>query len=78
MPFRQAHEASGKAVFMAETKGVPLNQLSLKELQTIRCSPLPSLRCLPGGEPGTLRPLGTRWALAHLLLSPPAPCSRVT
>nr|KAF6365794.1 argininosuccinate lyase [Pipistrellus kuhlii] len=38
MPFRQAHEASGKAVFMAETKGVPLNQLSLKELQTI--SPL--------------------------------------
>uniref|UniRef100_A0A667I774 Argininosuccinate lyase n=1 Tax=Lynx canadensis TaxID=61383 RepID=A0A667I774_LYNCA len=38
MPFRQAHEASGKAVFMAETKGVALNQLSLKELQTI--SPL--------------------------------------
>lgn len=42
MPFRQAHEASGKAVFMAETKGVALNQLSLKELQTIRYSPLPS------------------------------------
>ncbi|XP_006889714.1 PREDICTED: argininosuccinate lyase-like isoform X2 [Elephantulus edwardii] len=38
MPFRQAHEASGKAVFMAETKGVPLNQLSLKDLETI--SPL--------------------------------------
>nr|KAF6439773.1 argininosuccinate lyase [Rousettus aegyptiacus] len=38
MPFRQAHEASGKAVFMAETKGVTLNQLSLQELQTI--SPL--------------------------------------
>uniref|UniRef100_G1MC23 Argininosuccinate lyase n=1 Tax=Ailuropoda melanoleuca TaxID=9646 RepID=G1MC23_AILME len=38
MPFRQAHEASGKAVFMAETKGVALNQLSLKDLQTI--SPL--------------------------------------
>ncbi|KAM5329334.1 argininosuccinate lyase isoform 1-T3 [Glossophaga mutica] len=36
MPFRQAHEASGKAVFMAETKGVALNQLSLQELQTIR------------------------------------------
>ncbi|XP_023609208.1 argininosuccinate lyase isoform X2 [Myotis lucifugus] len=35
MPFRQAHEASGKAVFMAETKGVALNQLSLQELQTI-------------------------------------------
>ncbi|XP_005080395.1 argininosuccinate lyase isoform X1 [Mesocricetus auratus] len=38
MPFRQAHEASGKAVMMAETKGVALNQLSLQELQTI--SPL--------------------------------------
>ena len=38
MPFRQAHEASGKAVFMAETKGVALNLLSLQELQTI--SPL--------------------------------------
>lgn len=38
MPFRQAHEASGKAVFMAETKGVALNQLSLQELQTIRCA----------------------------------------
>ncbi|XP_072868749.1 argininosuccinate lyase isoform X2 [Chlorocebus sabaeus] len=38
MPFRQAHEASGKAVFMAETKGVALNELSLQELQTI--SPL--------------------------------------
>lgn len=48
MPFRQAHEASGKAVFMAETKGVALNQLSLQELQTIRCGPLPSLCCLPG------------------------------
>uniref|UniRef100_A0A8I5NJ21 Argininosuccinate lyase n=1 Tax=Papio anubis TaxID=9555 RepID=A0A8I5NJ21_PAPAN len=36
MPFRQAHEASGKAVFMAETKGVALNELSLQELQTIR------------------------------------------
>ncbi|EPY83527.1 argininosuccinate lyase, partial [Camelus ferus] len=33
-----APEASGKAVFMAETKGVALNQLSLQELQTI--SPL--------------------------------------
>lgn len=43
MPFRQAHEASGKAVFMAETKGVALNQLSLQELQTIRCVPLPVL-----------------------------------
>lgn len=58
MPFRQAHEASGKAVFMAETKGVALNQLSLKDLQTIRYGPLPSLCCLPGGEPGPLRPPG--------------------
>uniref|UniRef100_A0A2K6UXC6 Argininosuccinate lyase n=1 Tax=Saimiri boliviensis boliviensis TaxID=39432 RepID=A0A2K6UXC6_SAIBB len=38
MPFRQAQEASAKAVFMAETKGVALNQLSLQELQII--SPL--------------------------------------
>ncbi|XP_043858832.1 argininosuccinate lyase isoform X1 [Dromiciops gliroides] len=38
MPFRQAHEASGKAVFMAETKKLALSQLSLPELQTI--SPL--------------------------------------
>ena len=58
MPFRQAHEASGKAVFMAETKGVALNQLSLQELQTIRCSPRPSLCCLPGDKP---RPLRMGW-----------------
>uniref|UniRef100_A0A4X2KDM9 Argininosuccinate lyase n=1 Tax=Vombatus ursinus TaxID=29139 RepID=A0A4X2KDM9_VOMUR len=38
MPFRRAHEASGKAVFMAETKKLALSQLSLTELQTI--SPL--------------------------------------
>lgn len=41
LPFRQAHEASGKAVFMAETKGVALSQLSLQELQTIRCGRCP-------------------------------------
>lgn len=69
MPFRQAHEASGKAVFMAETKGVALNQLSLKELQTIRCSLLPSPCCLPGEEPRPLR-LGARAAPVHLLLFP--------
>lgn len=65
MPFRQAHEASGKAVFMAETKGVALNQLSLQELQTIRCAPLPSppLPLLPSSRP----------AQAHLLLSPQPP-----
>ncbi|XP_038614918.1 argininosuccinate lyase [Tachyglossus aculeatus] len=38
MPFRQAHGVSGKAVYLAETKGVTLNHLSLQDLQTI--SPL--------------------------------------
>lgn len=42
MPFRQAHEASGKAVFLAETRGVALSQLSLEELQSIRCDLPPS------------------------------------
>lgn len=78
MPFRQAHEASGKAVFMAETKGVALNQLSLKDLQAIRCGP-----CLSAAAPGRCaRANGTpgdpRRALAHLVLCPAAPCSRAT
>uniref|UniRef100_A0A8C0UAZ8 Argininosuccinate lyase n=1 Tax=Cyanistes caeruleus TaxID=156563 RepID=A0A8C0UAZ8_CYACU len=38
MPFRQAHVASGKAVQLAETKGITINNLSLEELQNI--SPL--------------------------------------
>ncbi|NXV60231.1 ARLY2 lyase, partial [Molothrus ater] len=38
MPFRQAHVASGKAVQLAETKGITINHLSLEELQNI--SPL--------------------------------------
>ncbi|NWZ40215.1 ARLY2 lyase, partial [Brachypodius atriceps] len=38
MPFRQAHVASGKAVQLAETKGIAINLLSLEELQKI--SPL--------------------------------------
>lgn len=38
MPFRQAHVASGKAVQLAETKGITINRLSLEELQNI--SPL--------------------------------------
>ncbi|XP_062473053.1 argininosuccinate lyase [Pezoporus occidentalis] len=38
MPFRQAHIASGKAVHLAETKGIPINKLNLDELKTI--SPL--------------------------------------
>ncbi|NXN84731.1 ARLY2 lyase, partial [Bombycilla garrulus] len=35
MPFRQAHVASGKAVHLAETKGITINHLSLEELQNI-------------------------------------------
>ncbi|XP_078081107.1 argininosuccinate lyase isoform X2 [Mustelus asterias] len=38
MPFRDAHSASGKAVYLAEQKGIGLNQLSLDDLKTI--SPL--------------------------------------
>ncbi|NXO37977.1 ARLY2 lyase, partial [Locustella ochotensis] len=38
MPFRQAHAASGKAVQLAETKGIPINRLGPEELQSI--SPL--------------------------------------
>ncbi|MBN3277454.1 ARLY lyase, partial [Polyodon spathula] len=35
MPFREAHGASGKAVHLAETKGIPLSQLTLEDLKTI-------------------------------------------
>ncbi|XP_064425072.1 argininosuccinate lyase isoform X2 [Latimeria chalumnae] len=38
MPFRQAHGVSGKAVRLAETKGIPLSHLSVEDLKTI--SPL--------------------------------------
>ncbi|NXO92392.1 ARLY lyase, partial [Certhia brachydactyla] len=38
MPFRQAHIAAGKAVHLAETKGVTINNLSLEDLKSI--SPL--------------------------------------
>uniref|UniRef100_A0A8C0E911 Argininosuccinate lyase n=1 Tax=Bubo bubo TaxID=30461 RepID=A0A8C0E911_BUBBB len=38
MPFRQAHVASGKAVHLAESKGVTINNLSLEDLKSI--SPL--------------------------------------
>ncbi|NXD63457.1 ARLY2 lyase, partial [Eolophus roseicapillus] len=38
MPFRQAHIASGNAVHLAETKGIPINNLSLDDLKSI--SPL--------------------------------------
>ncbi|KAM3868747.1 argininosuccinate lyase-like [Diretmus argenteus] len=38
MPFREAHGISGKAVFMAESKKMPLNHLTLEDLGTI--SPL--------------------------------------
>lgn len=36
MPFRQAHVASGKAVQLAEIKGITINRLSLEDLQNIR------------------------------------------
>ncbi|NWS78914.1 ARLY lyase, partial [Crotophaga sulcirostris] len=36
MPFRQAHIASGKAVHLAESKGIPISSLSLDDLKTIR------------------------------------------
>ncbi|XP_048375546.1 argininosuccinate lyase [Sphaerodactylus townsendi] len=35
MPFRQAHTAVGKAVHLAESKGVTLSQLSTEDLKTI-------------------------------------------
>uniref|UniRef100_A0A8B9ZK81 Argininosuccinate lyase n=1 Tax=Anas platyrhynchos TaxID=8839 RepID=A0A8B9ZK81_ANAPL len=38
MPFRQAHTASGKAVHLAETKGIAINNLTLEDLKSI--SPL--------------------------------------
>ncbi|XP_063809911.1 argininosuccinate lyase isoform X2 [Pseudophryne corroboree] len=38
MPFRQAHGVSGKAVHLAETKGVSVSKLSLEDLKSI--SPL--------------------------------------
>ncbi|XP_067864265.1 argininosuccinate lyase-like [Heptranchias perlo] len=38
MPFREAHSASGRAVHLAEKKGIEVNQLSLDDLKTI--SPL--------------------------------------
>ncbi|MEE6469745.1 hypothetical protein FKM82_008751 [Ascaphus truei] len=38
MPFRQAHGISGKAVQLAETKGMSVNKLSLEDLKSI--SPL--------------------------------------
>ncbi|XP_028824920.1 argininosuccinate lyase-like isoform X1 [Denticeps clupeoides] len=38
MPFREAHSCSGKVVFLAESKNIPLNQITLEHLQTV--SPL--------------------------------------
>uniref|UniRef100_A0A4W5M5I4 Argininosuccinate lyase n=1 Tax=Hucho hucho TaxID=62062 RepID=A0A4W5M5I4_9TELE len=38
VPFRDAHGISGKAVFLAESKSIPLNQLTVEDLQT--ASPL--------------------------------------
>ncbi|XP_026860176.2 argininosuccinate lyase [Electrophorus electricus] len=38
MPFREAHSCSGKAVYHAESKGIPLSQLTVEDLHTF--SPL--------------------------------------
>uniref|UniRef100_A0AAR2J2H0 Argininosuccinate lyase n=1 Tax=Pygocentrus nattereri TaxID=42514 RepID=A0AAR2J2H0_PYGNA len=38
VPFREAHSCSGKAVYQAESKNVPLNQLTVKDLHS--ASPL--------------------------------------
>ncbi|CAL8235199.1 unnamed protein product [Arctogadus glacialis] len=38
LPFREAHGLSGRAVFQAESKNVPLNQLTVEDLAAI--SPL--------------------------------------
>ncbi|NXK73547.1 ARLY lyase, partial [Amazona guildingii] len=38
MPFRQAHIDTGKAIHLAESKGIPINNLSLDDLKSI--SPL--------------------------------------
>ncbi|KAG2458923.1 ARLY lyase, partial [Polypterus senegalus] len=35
VPFREAHGLSGHAVRLSETKGIPLNQLTVEDLQTI-------------------------------------------
>ncbi|XP_032057080.1 delta-1 crystallin [Aythya fuligula] len=35
VPFRQAHTASGKAVHLAETKGIAINNLTLEDLKSI-------------------------------------------
>ena len=35
MPFRETHHISGRAVGLAEKKGVDVSELSLKELQSI-------------------------------------------
>lgn len=36
VPFRDAHGISGKAVFLAESKSIPLNQLTVEDLRTAR------------------------------------------
>ncbi|KAA0720249.1 Argininosuccinate lyase [Triplophysa tibetana] len=38
MPFREAHSCAGKAVYIAESKKIPLNQLTVEDLHT--ASPL--------------------------------------
>ena len=36
MPFREAHGMSGKAVFIAESRNLALNQLTVEDLSAIR------------------------------------------
>ena len=42
MAFREAHDASGKCVALAEGKGIKLSDISLGDLKTVRyvCSTL--------------------------------------
>ena len=38
VPFREAHGLSGAAVHAAETKGCPLNELTVEDLKEVRCA----------------------------------------
>lgn len=75
MPFRQARRGLWETCSWPETKGSPLNQLSLQELQTIPgASPFLSSPNL-GGKPGPSE-TGLAEVLAHLPPSPQPPVLR--
>lgn len=38
MPFRETHHIAGAAVKLAETKGVPLDQLTVADLQSLHAN----------------------------------------